>query len=131
MGVVTTIIILGILLFLSGFFSSTETAFSSINIIRMKQYAKSSKKKLARKAKVVLKLQENYAILLSTILVGNNIVNLTSSSLATYLFSISLKMGETGVLLATVVMTVLVIIFGEIVPKTLARVFPEKFAMFA
>lgn len=131
MGTVTTIIVLGILLFLSGFFSSTETAFSSINIIRIKQYSKSSKKKVARKAKVVLKLQENYAILLSTILVGNNIVNLTSSSLATYLFSISFAMGETGVLLATVVMTVLVIIFGEIIPKTLARVFPEKFAMFA
>jgi len=131
MGTITTIIVLGILLILSGFFSSTETAFSSVNVIRIKQYAKSSKKKLARKAKLVLKLQENYAILISTILVGNNIVNLSSASLATYLFSTLFKMGESGVLLATVVMTVLVIIFGEIVPKTLARVWPEKFAMFA
>jgi len=131
MGTITTIIVLGILLLLSGFFSSTETAFSSINAIRIKQYAKSSKKKLARKAKLTLKLQENYAILLSTILVGNNIVNLSSASLATYLFSTKFRMGESGVLLATVVMTVLVIIFGEIIPKTLARVWPERFAMFS
>lgn len=131
MGSITTVIVLVILLILSGFFSSIETAFSSVNTIRIKQYAKSSKKKVSRKAKLVLKLQENYAILISTILVGNNIVNLSSASLATYLFSTLFKMGESGVLLATVVMTVLVIIFGEIVPKTLARVWPEKFAMFA
>lgn len=131
MGLITTIIVLIILIILSGFFSSTETAFSSINEIRLKQYAKSSKKKISRKAKLVLKLQENYAIFLSTVLVGNNIVNLTSASLATYLFATVLKMGESGVLLATVVMTVLVIIFGEITPKTIARVWPEKFAMFS
>lgn len=131
MGLITTIIVLGILLILSGFFSSTETAFSSLNKIRIKQYSRSSKKKLAKKAKAVLKLQEDYAIFLSTVLVGNNIVNLTSASLATYLFTTGLGMGETGVLIATVVMTVLVIIFGEIIPKTLARVWPEKFAMFS
>jgi CBS domain containing-hemolysin-like protein len=131
MGSITTIIVLGILLILSGFFSSTETAFSSMNVIRIKQFAKSTKKKVSRKAKLALKLQENYAILISTILVGNNIVNLTSASLATYLFSTVFKMGESGVFVATVVMTVMVIIFGEIVPKTLARVWPEKLAMFA
>ena len=131
MGPIFTIVILGILLILSGFFSSTETAFSSINIIRIKQYAKSSKKKLARKSKLVLKLQENYAIFLSTVLVGNNIVNMASSSLATYLFTMIYDFGESGVLLATIIMSVLVIIFGEIIPKTLARVWPEKFALFA
>ena len=131
MNIITTSIILIILIILSGFFSSIETAFSSVNIIRIKQYAKSSKKKLSRSSKLVLKLHDNYAILLSTILVGNNIVNLSSASLATYLFVTILSMGESGVLLATVVMTVLVIIFGEIIPKTLARVWPEKFAMFA
>lgn len=131
MGPIVTIIVLGVLLVLSGFFSSTETAFSSVNVIRMKQYAKSSKKKVSRKAKLVLKFQENYAIFLSTVLVGNNIVNLSSASLATYLFATIFNMGESGVLLATVIMTVLVIIFGEIVPKTLARIWPEKFAMFA
>ena len=129
MGVVTTSFILGVLLVLSGFFSSTETAFSSMNVIRIKQYAKSSKKKLCRKAKLALKLQNNYAVLISTILVGNNIVNLTSASLATYLFVNVLTMGESGVLWATVVMTILVIIFGEIIPKTIARVWPEKFAL--
>lgn len=131
MGTITTIIILGVLLILSGFFSATETAFAGLNTIRLKQYSRSSKKKLSRKAKLVLKLQDNYAIFLSTVLVGNNIVNLTSASLATYLFTTSLGMGETGVLLATVIMTVLVIIFGEIIPKTLARLWSEKFAMFA
>lgn len=131
MGLITTIIVLCILLILSGFFSSTETAFSSINTIRLKQFSRSSKKKLAKRAKMVLKLQEDYAIFLSTVLVGNNIVNLTSASLATYLFTSGLGMGESGVLVATVIMTVLVIIFGEIIPKTLARLWPEKFAMFA
>ena len=131
MGSVTTVIVLGVLLILSGFFSATETAFSSLNIIRIKQYSRSSKKKLAKKAKLVLKLQEDYAIFLSTVLVGNNIVNLTSASLATYLFTTNLGMGESGVLISTVIMTVLVIIFGEIAPKTIARLWSEKFAMFA
>lgn len=131
MGPIFTIIFLGILLVLSGFFSSTETAFSSVNIIRIKQYAKSSKKKLARKSKLVLELQDNYAIFLSTVLVGNNIVNMASSSLATYLFTMTYDFGERGVLLATIVMSILVIIFGEIIPKTLARIWPEKFALFA
>lgn len=131
MGQITTIIILGILLVLSGFFSSTETAFSSINEIRMKQYAKSSKKKMSRKAKTVIKLQNNYAIFISTVLVGNNIVNMLSASLATYLFTSIYAMGESGVFLATLIMSILVIIFGEIIPKTLARLFPEKFAMFS
>lgn len=131
MGPIITIIVLGILLILSGFFSATETAFSSVNIIRMKQYAKSSKKNVSKKAKKVVKLSENYAMFLSTVLVGNNIVNLTSASLATYLFSTIYNMGESGVLIATILMSVLVIIFGEITPKTLARTWPEKFAMFA
>lgn len=131
MGPIITIIVLGILLIISGFFSATETAFSSVNIIRIKQYAKSSKKNVSKKAKKVVKLSENYGMFLSTVLVGNNIVNLTSASLATYLFSTIYNMGESGVLIATIVMSVLVIIFGEITPKTLARTWPEKFAMFA
>lgn len=131
MGPIVTIIVLGILLVLSGFFSATETAFSSANIIRIKQYTKSSKKKLAKKAKITLKLQENYAIFLSSVLVGNNIVNMASASIATYLFASVYGMGESGVLIATLVMSVLVIVFGEITPKTLARIWPEKFAMFA
>lgn len=131
MGTIATIIVLGVLLILSGFFSSTETAFSSVNKIRIKQYSKSTKKKISKRAKSVIELQENYAIFLSTVLVGNNIVNMTSASLATYLFTNGFGLGETGVLVATVIMTVLVIIFGEIAPKTLARLWPEKFAMFS
>lgn len=130
MGTIATIIVLGVLLVLSGFFSSTETAFSSLNIIRIKQYARSSKKKLSKRAKLILKLQENYAVFISTVLVGNNIVNMASASLGTYLFTSVYNLGESGVLVATVVMSVLVIVFGEILPKTLARVWPEKFAMF-
>lgn len=130
MGMITTIIVLAILLILAGFFSSTETAFSSLNVIRIKQFSRSSKKKVSRKAKLVLKLQEKYAIFISTVLVGNNIVNMASASLATYLFTSVYNLGESGVLISTFIMSVLVIIFGEILPKTLARVWPEKFAMF-
>ena len=79
MGPIITIIVLGILLIISGFFSATETAFSSVNIIRIKQYARSSKKNVSKKAKKVVKLSENYGMFLSTVLVGNNIVNLTSA----------------------------------------------------
>lgn len=124
-------VLLGICLILSGFFSATETAFSSINEIRIKQYAKSSKRKLSKKAKRVLLLSDDYTRLISTVLVCNNIVNMTSSSVATFLFTNILNCGAAGVFWATLIMTVLVIIFGEILPKTLARNYPEKFAMFA
>lgn len=131
MGSIVIIIILCVLLILSGFFSSSETAFSSVNLIRLKQYSKSSKKRVSQRAKKVLKTQNNYAIFLSTVLVGNNIVNITCSSLATYLFASVYNMGESGVLIATIVISIMVIIFGEIIPKTLARIWPEKFAMFS
>jgi CBS domain containing-hemolysin-like protein len=124
-------VLLFVCLILSGFFSATETAFSSINEIRIKQYARSTKKKLSRNAKRVSKLSEDYTRLISTVLVCNNIVNMTSSSVATFLFTNTLKFGESGVFLATIIMTILVIIFGEILPKTMARNYPERFAMFA
>ena len=124
-------IVLAACLILSGFFSATETAFSSINEIRMKQYTRSTKKKLSRRSKRVLKLSEEYTKLISTVLVCNNIVNMTSSSIATFLFANILMFGESGVFFATLIMTTLVIIFGEILPKTIARNYPEKFAMYS
>ncbi len=107
----------------SAFFSATETAYTSINRIRIKNLAKEGNKK----AKLVDRLSDNYDRLLSTILIGNNIVNILSSSLATVLFTGLL--GNAGVTVSTVVMTVLVLIFGEITPKNVAKESPEKFAI--
>ena len=117
------IIILIILIAFSSFFSATETAFSTINKIRMKNMANNGNKKAA----AVLELNEKYDKLISTILIGNNIVNISASSLAAVVFIKYFP--KHGATISTVVMTVLVLIFGEITPKTLAKDFPEKFAM--
>lgn len=117
------IIILIILIAFSSFFSATETAFSTINKIRMKNMANNGNKKAA----TVLELNEKYDKLISTILIGNNIVNISASSLAAVVFIKYFP--KHGATISTVVMTVLVLIFGEITPKTLAKDFPEKFAM--
>lgn len=115
-----------ILIIGSAYFSATETAFSSLNRIRMKNMAASGNKR----AQQVLEMADQYDRLLSTILIGNNIVNICSTSIATVLF-ISWFGSSTGPTLSTVVMTVLVLIFGEISPKSLAKESPEKFAMFS
>lgn len=107
----------------SAFFSATETAYSSLNRIRIKNLAKEGNKK----ASLVERLSDNYDKLLSTILIGNNIVNILSSSLGTVLF-IGL-FGNAGVTISTVVMTILVLIFGEISPKNIAKENPETFAL--
>lgn len=120
----STIIILVILIILSGCFSATETAFTSANKVRLKYMANNGDKK----AEKTLALAENYNSLLSTILVGNNIVNITASSIATVLFVDLLK--NNGALVSTIVMTVIILIFGEITPKSVAKTQPEKFAMF-
>lgn len=109
----------------SAYFSATETAFTSFNKLRIKSMAKAGD----ARAQQVLKLSDNYDSLLSTILIGNNIVNITSASLATVVFTAYL--GDAGVSLSTVVMTVLVLIFGEISPKSLAKESPERFAIFS
>lgn len=119
------LLVLVILLLLSAYFSASETAFSSLNRIRIKHLAETGHKR----AKLVWKLSENYDKLLSTILIGNNIVNIASASLATALF---VKwFGDLGVTLSTVIMTVLVLIFGEISPKSLAKESPDSFALFS
>ncbi len=122
------LIIIIVCFILSGYFSATETAFTTINKIRLKAKAEDGDKKAAR----VLKLADNYDRLLTTILIGNNIVNILASSLATVLF-IQWCNGDQGLAstLSTVATTVIVLIFGEITPKSLAKEFPEGFAKFS
>lgn len=111
----TTIFVLIILILLSAYFSSSETAFTSVNRIRLKTQADKGDKRAQR----VLHLSENYDNLLSTILIGNNIVNIAASSIATVLFvSFFPTYGPT---IATIVMTLVVLTFGEITPKVIAK----------
>lgn len=119
------IIVLTGLILMSAFFSATETAFSTLSKIRLKTMVSNGDKK----AKRVLELAEDYDTLLSTILIGNNIVNIGAASLATLIFV--QYYDEAGVTISTIVMTILVLIFGEISPKSLAKEAPESFAMFA
>ena len=114
-GSIGTILVMIFLIGMSAFFSSTETAFTSFNHARIKALARGGNKR----AKQALDLADNYDKLLSSILIGNNIVNILASSLATVVFVAWL--GGAGVSVSTVVMTVLVLIFGEISPKTLAK----------
>lgn len=118
------IIAIVLLVAFSAYFSATETAFTSLNRIRIKNMAGDGN----RKAKEVMDLSDNYDNLLSTILVGNNIVNIALSSIMTVVFiGLYPKYGAT---IATAVATIVVLIFGEISPKSLAKENPEKFAMF-
>lgn len=111
------------LLTMSAYFSSTETAFSSLNKIRMKSMADEGNKKAAK----TLALVGDYDKILSTLLIGNNIVNILMASLATVFFVD--WFGSKGVTISTIVTTVLVLLFGEITPKSLAKEVPERFAM--
>ena len=126
-GSLPTLIGMFICLAFSAFFSASETAFTSLNKTRVKTYADDGNKRAAR----VLKMSERYDNLLSTILVGNNIVNITLSSLATVWFIKLLYNFEAGIAttVSTVVITVIVLIFGEITPKSLAKEHPEGLAM--
>ena len=110
----------------SSYFSATETAFSTMNHARMKTMADKGNKSAA----LALKLSDNYDTLLSTILIGNNLVNILLSSLATLLF-VKMLGSSTGTTASTLVTTVLVLIFGEISPKSIAKESPESFAMFS
>lgn len=122
-GYSSALLLMAVCLVLSAFFSATETAFSSLNRSRLKNMADHGDKRAA----AALGLSEHYDELLSTILVGNNIVNIALSSIGTVLF-IQL-IGEGGAGLSTLVITVVVLIFGEISPKSLAKEMPERFAM--
>lgn len=116
------------LLALSGYFSASETAFSTMNRNKIKTLAQEKNKS----AKIALKLSENYGKLITTILVGNNIVNIALSSIATLFFLELIQNNESlATFTSTAVITVAVLIFGEISPKTLAKESPEKFALFS
>ena len=121
-----SLIIIMVCIVMSAYFSATETAFSSLNKIRIKNMAEKGNKKAA----LVMKLSESYDSLLSTILIGNNIVNILSASLATVLF-VKILGDEAGTSVSTAVTTVIVLIFGEVSPKSIAKESPEKFAMFS
>ena len=120
------IIVLIILVMLSAFFSGTETAFTSFNKNRMKTLAQDGNKR----AKAVLDIEDRYEKFLSTILVGNNIVNITATTVSGLMFA-NLLAGreELAPTVSTIVMTVVVLIFGEISPKTLAKDFAEKYVL--
>lgn len=125
-----SIILLVVILFcviMSAYFSATETAFSTFNRIRLKNMAEDGNKRAAK----ALKLAENYDTLLSTILIGNNIVNILAASLSTVLFVSLIENESLATTLSTVVLTLVVLIFGEISPKSIAKESPEKFAMFS
>lgn len=119
-----SLIIIAICVAMSAYFSATETAFSALNHIRIKNMAEKGNSKAA----LVLKLSANYNNLLSTILIGNNIVNIAMTSLTTVLF-VRWMGGDQGASVATLVTTVVVLIFGEVSPKSIAKESPEAVAM--
>ena len=123
MSTTTCIIIMAVCLMLSAYFSATETAFSSANTTRLRTLAE----KGSGNAALALKLLEQYDRLLSTILIGNNIVNIATASIGTVLFV--KHYGDAGATISTVVVTVVVLIFGEISPKSIAKDCAEKCAM--
>ena len=112
-----------VLIMLSAFFSASETAYSSLNMIRLKSRAEDGDKQAAK----VLALAERYDSLLSTILIGNNIVNLTASSLTTA-FVIGVC-GNAYIGIGTGILTIVVLLGGEIIPKTWANLNSEKLAL--
>ncbi len=124
----TYLVIIIFCVIMSAYFSATETAFSTFNKIRLKTMAEKGNKKAA----LALKLEDNYDSLISTILIGNNIVNILAASLGTLLFTGLLKSNpDLAATVSTVVLTVVVLVFGEISPKTIAKNMPEKFVLFS
>ena len=113
------------LLLLSAFFSGSEIAFSSVSDSKLRQIIKNDKTN--KKASIALYIQQNFEVALTTILIGNNLVNIAASSIST-LIVINL-MGDSGVLLSTALMTIFVLIFGEITPKLVAKKYNIKFTL--
>ena len=122
-GSMTLWVALVVLVVFSAFFSASETAFSSLNQIRLKSRAEDGDASAAR----VLAMAEKYDKLLSTILIGNNIVNIAAASIGTIIFTKMLG-AERGATVSTMVLTVVVLIFGEVTPKSLAKEMPETVA---
>lgn len=126
-GTVPLLVAIIVLVIFSAFFSCTETAFSCANRIKLRSLASSGNK---RAEKVLVLAEEKFDKLLSTILIGNNIVNITATTLATLLFEKCLKGSSLdSSVVSTVVMTVSILILGEITPKIIAKSYPEKLAL--
>lgn len=123
--IVTSVAAMVFCIVMSAYFSATETAFSSLNKTRLKALMEKGNKR----AKLAYQLSEQYDKMISTILVGNNIVNIALASIGTLLF-VELY-GDIGATISTAVVTVAVLIFGEITPKSIAKDSPEQFAMFS
>lgn len=123
---VRLIILMAVLVFFSSFFSSAETAFSSLNKVKLKAMMSSGKN--TKKIERALALSEDYDVVLSTILIGNNLVNIACTSISTLVFTGFF--GENlGTTLSTIVMTVIVLIFGEVTPKQIAKEKAETYAI--
>ncbi len=120
-----SVLLLVVLIALSAYFSASETAFSSYNKLRIKTEAEDKK---GAKARRVLSLTENYEKLISTILIGNNLVNIVATSVATLLFTHLIENEALAATISTVVMTLLVLTFGEITPKTVAKRTADNFS---
>ena len=118
------IIVLIILLFGSAFFSSAETSLTTVNRIKIRSLAEEGNKR----AKMVIKITDDSSRMLSAILIGNNIVNLSASSLTTTI-AYNLSNGASAIAIATGILTLLILIFGEITPKTAATIHAEKLAL--
>ena len=126
-GSIPLLISIIVLIFFSGFFSATETAFSCASRIKLKSLFTNGNK---RAGKVLKLAEENYDRLISTILIGNNIVNLSASTISAIFFAkILINTGLNSSVISTAAITVAVLIFGEITPKYIAKSCPEKFAM--
>ena len=108
---------------LSSFFSASETAYMALNRVRLKTMVGTGN----RKAELALELTEDYDPLLTTVLIGNNIVNIAGTVLATVFFT--RLFGSRGATVSTIVMTILILVVGEVTPKTLAKRSPEQFAI--
>jgi len=122
---ISQVTIIIFLLLMSAFFSASETAFNKYNRIRMKNFSYSNNKK----ADLVIKLDENYDNLISTILIFNNIFNISAASLAFYMFS--KQFNNFSIVISTGIIILFILLFGELLPKGLAQFAPEKFTMFA
>ncbi|MCI8583316.1 MAG: HlyC/CorC family transporter [Dorea sp.] len=116
------LIVLLLLLFLSAFFSSAETAMTTVNKIRMRTLVEEGNKR----AKTLLQITENSGKMLSAILIGNNIVNLSAASLTT---TLAYSLGGSFVAIASGILTLLILLFGEITPKTMATIHAEKISL--
>lgn len=116
-----------LLILLSGYFSATETAFSCLNRARVISWKNGGNKR----AHLVMKIADDYDKFITNVLIGNNIVNILATIIATIIFAQVWTDPSTSALMTTIIMTLSVLTFGEIVPKTLAKMFPEKFAMFS